>query len=133
MSNGMMDRTGSRIMAGTLDSKKSLMGVETPIPPVMINARRPEGRPAAGFWEVKDNFFQRPGSNHLAPPCLGVRVVHPNREEEKNASVFFDRALRRGALVKFPRTDRLSGLRYEQSLSVSVSPERKQQQNGVPL
>ena len=30
-----------------------IMGVETPMPPVRMNARRPEGRPAAGIITVK--------------------------------------------------------------------------------
>ena len=112
MSGGMMDRTGTRIMAGTWNSKKSLMGVETPIPPVMINARRPEGRPAAGFWEVEENSLMCVGSNRLAPPCLGE-------------------ALRRGAIVKYWNINRLSGQRCEQNLTMSNSLDMKQQQNGV--
>ena len=30
-----------------------MMGVETPIPPIAMNARRPEGRPAAGIITVE--------------------------------------------------------------------------------
>jgi hypothetical protein len=90
-----------------------MMGVDTPIPPVMIDARRPEGRPAAGFMTVEENSLIRPGSNHLAPPCLGE-------------------ALRRGTLVKFPSVNRLSGRRYypAQFMSVSQRTDMKQQQNG---
>ena len=36
-----------------------MMGVETPIPPVEMNARRPEGRPAADFMEVKKTGMSR--------------------------------------------------------------------------
>jgi hypothetical protein len=36
------------------------MGVETPIPPIAMNARRPEGRPAAGIImvEKKSSIFR---------------------------------------------------------------------------
>jgi len=30
-----------------------IMGVETPMPPIAMNARRPEGRPAAGIITVE--------------------------------------------------------------------------------
>ena len=153
MSGGMMHgvSTGSMIMAKTRISGKTMMGVETPmppirinarrpksarpkadllshmmgvetpIPPVAMNARRPEGRPAAGFRTVGDNSPVEMGSNPLAPPCLGE-------------------ALRRGTLVKFPSdnrlfpsTDRLSGLRCDQGRSMSVSEKTdvNQPQNGV--
>jgi hypothetical protein len=91
-------------------TNKTMMGVDTPIPPVAMKAAAPDGAPPRRIRTFRDNSLQRPGSNRLAPPCLGE-------------------ALRRGALVKFRSTDRCSApARFN-----GFSTEWIQQLNGVPL
>ncbi len=111
MSNRMMHGISTTMKSGERvcgKAGKTMMGVDTPIPPVAMNAAAPDGAPPRRIRTVKNNFFLRPGSNHLAPPCL-------------------EEALRRGALVKFPRTDRCSApARFN-----GFSTERIQQQPGV--
>ena len=121
---GMMQGTGA--IMKIIPKVSQMMGVDTPIPPVAMNAAAPDGALPRRIRTVRDNSLLRLRSNRLAPPCPGVRVVYQNREDEKNAA-FFDSALRRGALVGFPGANRCSA----SARFMNVSPERKQQQNGV--
>ncbi len=88
----------------------TMMGVETPMPMVAMDAASPDGAPPRRIRTAWDNFVQRLGSNRLAPPCLG-------------------KALRRGAFVGFPSSEHCSN----PARFMSISPERKQQQNGARI
>jgi hypothetical protein len=56
-----------------------MMGVDTPIPPILMNARRPEGRPAAGFrtvneiWEIEPSC---PAVPRRGPEAGNPRDLH---------------------------------------------------------
>lgn len=112
MIRGMMHGIGTimKIIPRALPSH--MMGVDTPIPPVAINAAAPDGAPPRRIRTVRDKYSLRLGSNRNAPPCPGVRVVQQNREEEKNAFAFFDSALRRGALAGSQSNDQFSRSHY---------------------
>jgi hypothetical protein len=53
------------------------MGVENPVPPVAMNARRPEGRPAAGIVTVEKVIidFHDSGVNARSCPFLQSKKI----------------------------------------------------------
>ena len=55
------------------------MGVETPIPPIAMDARRPEGRPAAGIFTVEKIItdFYGSGANTLFM-CVSIEQFFLN-------------------------------------------------------
>jgi hypothetical protein len=55
--------------------RELIMGVETPMPPIAMNARRPEGRPAAGIITVEKGItdFYASGVNSRSCAFLQSR------------------------------------------------------------
>jgi hypothetical protein len=72
------------------------MGVETPIPPIMMNSASPGGAPPRRITLKTINAVvgdPRTGYSSLSQwgcPSGGVRLVHRNQEEEKISSEIFD-------------------------------------------
>jgi len=93
MIRGMMHEIRTTMIIIPKASPSHMMGVDTPIPPVAMNAAAPDGAPPRRIRTVRDNYPLRLGSNRNAPPCLGE-------------------ALRRGALDGPQRNDRFSPLQY---------------------
>jgi len=87
-----------------------VMGADAPILPIMMNARRPEGRPAAGSLPV----FQPA----LAQPCRGaaLQAGNPHRFqvscfgcEQSFISILTEPVIRQSALMRNPAAGRSAG------------------------